>query len=31
MSDKVINWYLNSLPLQDLPQCLHDELIVEGI
>lgn len=31
MSDKVVNWDLNRLPLQDQSQCLHNQLIVEGI
>lgn len=31
MSDKIINWNLDSLPLQDLSECLHDQLIVKGI
>lgn len=31
MSDKVINWDLDSFPLKDLSQCLHDQLAVKGI
>lgn len=31
MSDKVVNWDLHSLPLQDLCECLHDQLTVKGI
>ena len=31
MRDKVINWNLDRLSLQNLSQCLHDQLIVKGI
>lgn len=31
MTDKVVNWDLNCLSLQDQPQGLHNQLIVEGI
>lgn len=31
MSDKVINWDLDSLSLQDLSECLHDQLVVKGV
>lgn len=31
MSDKVVNWDLNCLPLQDQSQRLHNQLIVKGI
>lgn len=31
MSDKVINWDLDSFPLKDLSQCLYDQLAVKGI
>lgn len=31
MIDKIINWDLDSLPLQNQSQCLHNQVIVEGI
>lgn len=31
MSDKIINWDLDSLPLQDLSKCLQHQVIVKGI
>lgn len=31
MSDKIINWDLDSFPLQDVLKCLEHQIIVERI